>query len=231
MAYAIDTTGGERHRMLVRDLASAEDLSDQVEDVYYGLAWANDGATVFYTRPDDAMRPHQLWRHTVGTEPDADVCLYEEEDERFYVGVSKTKDDDFVVLELESKVTTETRVLSADDPGGELRIVEPRRQGVEYAVEHHDGRFLIVTNADAENFRLVEAPVERPGREAWRDVVAHRPDVRLEDVDVFAEHLVLYERSEATRRIRVMGVRDGGSHTVARNRTAWSLTSTIVTRA
>src|SRR5437868_4094646 len=90
MAYAIDTTGGERHRMLVRDLASAEDLSDQVEDVYYGLAWANDGATVFYTRPDDAMRPHQLWRHTVGTGPDADVCVHQEDDERFYVGVSKT---------------------------------------------------------------------------------------------------------------------------------------------
>ncbi|TMM19679.1 MAG: S9 family peptidase [Actinobacteria bacterium] len=215
MAYAIDTTGGERHRMLVRDLASAEDLSDQVEDVYYGLAWANDGATVFYTRPDDAMRPHQLWRHTVGTGPDADVCVHQEDDERFYVGVSKTKDDAFVVLELESKVTSEARVLSGDHPDGELRVVEPRRQGVEYAVEHHDGRFLIVTNADAENFRLVEAPVERPGREAWRDVVAHRPDVRLEDVDVFAEHLVLYERSEATRRIRVMGVRDGGSHTVA----------------
>jgi oligopeptidase B len=120
-----------------------------------------------------------------------------------------------VVLELESKVTSEARVLSGDDPRGELRIIEPRRQGVEYAVEHHDGRFLIVTNADAENFRLVEASVERPGRDGWRDVIAHRPDVRLEDIDVFAEHLVVYERSEASRRIRVISLRDGGSHTVS----------------
>jgi oligopeptidase B len=149
MAFAIDTTGGERHRLRVRDLTTGMDLPDEVEDVYYGLAWANDGATLFYTRPDDAMRPHQLWRHMVGTEPDTDVCLHEEDDERFYVGVSKTKDDAFVVLELESKVTSEARVLSGDEPGGELRIIEPRQQGVEYAVEHHEGRFLIVTNADA----------------------------------------------------------------------------------
>jgi oligopeptidase B len=215
MAFAVDTTGGERHLLRVRDLSTGTDLPDQVEDVYYGLAWANDGATLFYTRPDDAMRPYQLWRHAVGTAPEADVCVHEERDERFYVGVSKTKDDAFVVLELESKVTSEARVLSGDDAKGDFRVVEPRRQGVEYAVEHRDGRFLIVTNADAENFRLVEAPVERPTRDAWRDVIAHRPDVRLEDIEVFGEHLVVYERAEASRRIRVTSLRDGGSHTVA----------------
>jgi oligopeptidase B len=224
MAFAVDTTGGERHRLRVRDLTTGTDLPDQVEDVYYGLAWANDGATLFYTRPDDAMRPHQLWRHAVGTAPEADVVVHEEPDERFYVGVSKTKDDAFVVLELESKVTSESRVLSGDDPDGDFRVIEPRRQGVEYTVEHHGGRFLIVTNADAENFRLVEAPVERPGRDAWRDVIAHRPDVRLEDIDVFAEHLVVYERAEANRQIRVTGLRDGESHTVSQPEsvsTAW----------
>jgi oligopeptidase B len=224
MAFAVDTTGGERHRIRVRDLSTGTDLPDEVEDVYYGLAWANDGTILFYTRPDDAMRPHQLWRHAVGTAAEADVCVYEEPDERFYVGVSKTKDDAFVVLELESKVTSEARVLSGDDPDGDFRMIEPRRQGVEYTVEHHGGRFLLVTNADAENFRLVEAPVERPGRDAWRDVVAHRPDVRLEDIDVFAEHLVLYERADATRRIRVTRLRDGASHTVSQPEsvsTAW----------
>ncbi|HEY1636642.1 MAG TPA: S9 family peptidase [Acidimicrobiales bacterium] len=215
MAFAVDTTGGERHLLRFRDLSTGTDLPDQVEDVYYGLAWANDGATLFYTRPDDAMRPYQLWRHAVGTAPEADVCVHEERDERFYVGVSKTKDDAFFVLELESKVTSEARVLSGDDPDADFRVIEPRRQGVEYAVEHRDGRFLIVTNADAENFRLVEAPVDRPTRDAWRDVIAHRPDVRLEDIDVFAEHLVVYERAEASRRIRVTSLRDGGSHTVA----------------
>jgi oligopeptidase B len=223
-AYAVDTTGGERHRLRVRDLSTGQDLLDQVEDVYYGLAWANDSATLFYTRPDDAMRPHQLWRHSVGTRPETDVCVHQEDDERFYVGVSKTKDDAFVVLELESKVTSEARVLRADDPGEDLRIVEPRRQGVEYALEHHDGRFLIVTNADAENFRLVEAPVERPGRESWHDVVPHRDDVRLEGIDAFADHLVVYERSEAIQRIRVISLRDGGSHTVIQPETvsaAW----------
>jgi oligopeptidase B len=115
-------------------------------------------------------------------------------------------------------------VLGGDDPEGDFRVVEPRRQGVEYAVEHRDGRLLIVTNADAENFRLVETPVQRPGRASWRDVIGHRDDVRLDDIDVFAEHLVVYERSEANRRIRVMSWRDGSFHTISQPEsvsTAW----------
>lgn len=226
LAYATDTTGAERYTLRFRDLDSgaATDLGDVVPDVYYGLAWASDDATVFYTRPDGAMRPHQLWRHQLGTAPEEDVCVHEEPDERFYVGVSRTKDGCFILLHIESKVTTEIRVLPADRPDGEFRVLEGRRPGVEYDVAHLGDDFFLVTNDEAENFRLVAAPDDDPGRSYWRDVVAHRADVKLDGIEVFAHHVALFERAEASTRIRVLRLEDGEIHTVEQPEpvsTAW----------
>jgi oligopeptidase B len=204
LAFSVDTSGGERYTLRIRDLESGRDLPDEIPDTYYGLAWSSDSQTVFYTRPDDAMRPHQLWRHLLGTDPAEDVCVYEEPDERFFLGVHRTRSGAFVVLELESMITSEVRVLAADDPEGEFRIVEPRRQGVEYSLDHRGDRFYLVTNDEAPNFRLLETPDDSPGREHWRELVAHRKDVRLLGVDAFAGHLALYERADALRRIRVV---------------------------
>jgi oligopeptidase B len=204
LAYSTDVTGAERYTLRVRDLDSGRDLADEIPNTYYGLAWSSDSRTLFYVRPDEIMRPFQLWRHVVGTDPAEDVCLYEESDERFYASVFRTRSGAFVVLSLESMVTSEVRVLDASQPEGELRIVEPRRQGIEYALDHRGERFVIVTNDEAPNFRLLEAPVDTPGREHWRELVPHREDVRLLGVDAFADYLALYERADALRRIRVV---------------------------
>ncbi|MGH9062531.1 MAG: S9 family peptidase, partial [Acidimicrobiales bacterium] len=214
LAYSTDTTGGERYTLRFRDVTTGVDLEDTISDTYYGLAWASDSATVFYTRPDEAMRPHQLWRHRLGTAATDDVLVYTEDDERFWVGVGRTKDDAFVVLDLGSKVTSEVRVLRADEPGGTWRTIEPRRQGVEYGVEHRGSQFLIVTNDGAENFRLVHAPEAAPGRSHWEEAIPHDPAVRLQGIDVFEAHLVLYERSGGYRRIRVADL-DGDGLPVA----------------
>jgi oligopeptidase B len=204
LAYSNDVTGAERYILRIRDLDSGRDLPDEIPNTYYGLAWSSDSRTVFYTRPDDAMRPHQLWRHELGTHPADDVCVYEEPDERFFLSVHRTRSGAFIVLQLESMITSEARVLAAHDPTGEFRVVEPRRQGIEYALDHRGDRFVIVTNDEAPNFRLVEAPVDSPGRENWRELVPHREDVRLLGVDAFAGHLALHEQAEALRRIRVV---------------------------
>ena len=215
LLYGTDANGSERYTLRVRDLATGDDLADEVPDTYYGVAWAGDNATVFYTRVDDAMRPFQLWRHVVGTAAAEDVLVFQEDDERFFVGVGLTKSERFVVLSSESKVTSEVRVLPADDPLGEFRVVEPRHQGVEYHLEHHGDRFLVVTNADgAENFKLVEAPVDDPGRRNWTEVVAHREDVKLDGIDVFAGHVALFERTEGLRRIAVLRLADGDMHVI-----------------
>ena len=215
LAYATDTDGSERYTLRLRELATGADLADVVGDTYYGLAWAGAGRFVFYTRVDQAMRPHQLWRHEVGAPASEDTLVYQEDDERFFLGVHLTKSEQYVLVTLESKVTTEVRYLAADDPGGELRLIEPRRQGVEYQVDHHGDRFLIVTNADgAENFKLVEAPVASPGRASWVDVVAHRADVKLDGIEVFDDHLVAFEKAEGLRRLAVRRLADGETHVV-----------------
>ena len=215
VAYAVDTNGSERYTLRFLDLDTHEHPPDEVPGTYYGLAWAADDATVFYTKVDDSMRPYQLWRHVVGTPATDDVLAFQEDDERFFLGIDLTKSERYLVLSLHSKVTTEARVLEADDPTGTFRVVQPREQGVEYHVDHHGDRFLIVTNADgAENFKLVEAPVEDPGRERWAEVVPHRPDVKLDGIEVFAGHAVLFERAEGTRRLSVRRLSDGDTHVV-----------------
>jgi oligopeptidase B len=204
LAYSTDVTGAERYVIRIRDLDSGRDLPDEIPNTYYGLAWSNDSRTVFYTRPDDAMRPYQLWRHELGTDPANDVCVYEESDDRFFVSVHRTRSGAFLVLQLDSMITSEAHVLAADDPTGAFRVVEPRRQGIEYGLDHRGGSFLVVTNDGAPNFRLLEAPTDSPGCENWRELVPHREDVRLLGVDAFAGQLALHEQAAAVRRIRVV---------------------------
>jgi oligopeptidase B len=206
MSYAVDATGDERFTLRVRDLNSGLDLPDEIEGTSYGVAWANDDETVFYTRPDAANRAYQLWRHRLGTPESADALVHEEPDERFHLGVQRTKDGAFILLELHSKITSEVHVVPADAPQSAPRVVEARQEGIEYQVDHHGDRFLLLTNDSAENFRVVATPVSDPGRHRWSEVIGHRHDVRLEGIDVFARHLVSYERVDGNPRIRVIPV-------------------------
>jgi oligopeptidase B len=214
LGYSTDFDGDEVFTIRVRDLATGEDLPDEITGAHYGATWALDGATLFYTVLNDAKRPWRVYRHQLGTGQDDDVLVFEEPDEAFYVGIERTRDDRFLVISLDSKITSEAWVLEADDPTGAFRVVEPRRPGIEYGLDHHGEHFLIVTNDEAENFKLVEAPVTDPGRASWRDVVAHRDDVKLDGVDAFARHLVLYERADAVSRISVLDLDTGETHLV-----------------
>jgi len=222
LVYSTDTTGGERYTMRFRDLTTGLDTEESIDDTSYGSAWANDNATVFYVRVDEAMRPFQLWRHRLGTDPATDVLVIEEPDDHFYLGVGRTKDDRFVLCGLDSKVTSEVRVLDADRPEGEFRVIEPRRQGIEYGVDHDRGdpdtgraaRFLIVTNDGAEDFRLMEAPEDTPGRGHWTEVLPAREGVRLDAVDPFDRYLAVYEREDGGTRMRVIEHATGASTAV-----------------
>ena len=215
LAFSTDTTGAERYTMRVKDLTTAALLDDVVEDTYYGVGWSADDRHLFYVRPDRAMRPYQLWRHRLGEPAGEDVLVFQEDDDRFYVSVRQSKSERYLFLSLHSKVTSEVWFLETGDPLGRFRLLAAREQDVEYEVEDHGERFFIVTNADgAENFKLVEAPTASPGREHWRDVVGHRPDVKLDGIEVFARHLVLFERAEGLSRLRVRRLSDGAEHVV-----------------
>ena len=215
LAWSSDRAGAEVYELRFRDLATGADLPDVVPGTYYGSAWAADNRTYFYVKPDEAMRPYQLWRHILGTPADDDVLVFQEDDERFYLGVGVTKDERFLILHLGSKVTDEIWYLDATDPTAPFRVVQPREQEIEYTLEHHGDRFFIVTNADgAEDFKLVETPDTSPGREHWKDLVPHRPGVTLSGIDVFSDHIVLFERADGVRRIRVRRLSDGDDHVI-----------------
>jgi oligopeptidase B len=210
LAYATDTTGDEHFTLRVRDLDTGEELGVAIEGTSYGVAWANDDNTVFYTRPDAANRPYQLWRHDVAGDQAEDTLVLEEPDERFHLGVGRTKDGRYVVAEMHSRVTSEVQVIPADRPDALPRIVEPRAQGIEYGLEHHGGTFLLLTNDGAENFRVVATPADAPSKSTWTEIIPHRPDVRLEGLDVFEGHVISYERREGMPRIRVVPLPEDG---------------------
>jgi oligopeptidase B len=216
VAFTTDTEGNEEYRLEVRDIDSGEMLDpgpghDAIDELSYGLVWANDNRTLFYVRMDAARRPHQVVRHELGADPADDVVVFEETDERFWIGVGTTRSEKFIVIGSESKTTSEYWTIDADSPTGAPTVVAPRRDGVEYRISHHDDDFFIVTNLDAVDFRLMRAPVSDPGWDTWTEAIAHRPGTRLEDIDVFKNHLVVSERFDAVPRIRVHSyASDGG---------------------
>ncbi|MBN1944516.1 MAG: S9 family peptidase [Bradymonadales bacterium] len=146
LAYGVDTTGSELYTAVFKELESGQELEQTIENVSYSLVWANDNRTVFYTVQDDTYRPYQLYRYVVGADPDTAELVYQEDDNRFYLEVEKTRSEGYIIMSMASSATTEAWVLPADDPAGTFQLVEPRVAGIEYYVEHHSDRFYIVTN-------------------------------------------------------------------------------------
>ncbi len=204
LAYATDLSGGELLDIRVRDLSSAQDLSDVIEGAHHGLCFSADGGDLFYTRPDEAMRPHQIWRHRIGTPEGDDALVWHESDERFFLSVAPTKDHRFVVLSADSSATSELRLVPSDDPGAEPFVVAERLEGIMYSLEHHAGRLLVLSNEDAVNFALYEVPLEDARRERWKVLLAQRDDVRLDDLDVIDGYALVGERHDATSSLRVI---------------------------
>jgi oligopeptidase B len=202
LAWSQDTTGGETYTMRVRDLATGTDLPDVLEGTYYGTAWSEDAHWLFYTRPDHTMRPWQVWRHRLGTSQADDVLVWQEDDERFFLSAELTRSEAWVVLASGSATTTEVRVVPAADPGAAPRMVRAREAGVEYALDHWGDRFVVLTNLDAEDFRVCIAPLDAPG--SWTDLVAHQPGRRVTQVEAFDAHLALHEWADAVSRVRVL---------------------------
>ncbi len=216
LAYSLDVEGTEVYTVYIKDLTNAvlypEAIGNTFSSVYYhtGVEWANDSRTIFYLTLDVAQRPDCLWRHTIGTDPSQDKLVLQETDEAYFLFITKTRDDAYILTHHHATRAIEMRFLSADQPDGELKILSPRRDGVEYHATRHEGIFYIVTNHEAINFRLMQAGVERSSIEYWQEVVPHREDVLLDYVDAFKNFLVLYERKNGLRQIRIISTRTPG---------------------
>ncbi len=202
LLWGADREGDERFDLVLRPLDGQAGLDEVIPGVTYGSAWATDNETFFYLRADDANRPHEVWRHRIGTDPADDVRVFHEPDERFFCSVGRDKDDTFVHIGVSSAVTDETWLVPAAEPTAEPRRFAERRQGVEYSIGHFDGRFLVLTNdRGATNFRLCEAPLDATGPDDWTELIAERPDVMLTGFDVFRTHLALFERADGVTRV------------------------------
>ncbi len=209
LIWGVDLTGDERMTLRITDLATGTELDDVLTDLAAGSAFCTDNRTFYYLRPDDQNRPHEVWRHRIGTDPTTDELVFSESDDRFHLGVGRDRDDAYVHIGCSSAVTDEVHLLDAADPGASPFVVAPRVQDVEYSVAHHDGRLVILTNLGAPTFRVVTADPAAPGADGWTDLVAADPEVTINDVDVFDTHLVLYERADGVTRMRVRWFDDG----------------------
>ncbi|WP_164519547.1 prolyl oligopeptidase family serine peptidase [Nocardioides ferulae] len=229
LAYSVDTVGEEVYRLRFRDLASGRDLGEEIPRSYYGGAWSADSRWFFYTVHDEAYRPHQVWRHRIGSSPADDVLVLTEPDESFELHLRASRSGEAVIVLSESRSTSETWVLDAGDPERQAWSVGGRRHGVVYRAEHvrgaasgDPGHLLVVTNDDAEEFRLVRAPVPTSGHQdagSWTTVRPEDPAERVERVDAFAGHVVLSVRTEAEHRLRLLPLDDlAGPGIVVRSR-------------
>jgi oligopeptidase B len=233
LAYSTDFAGSERYTLRIKNLVTGETLPDEIPETHYGCAWSKDGSALFYVTADAAWRPHRVWRHLVGTPAADDVIVLEESDERYWVGVGLTRSERYLRIVASSKLTSEVWLLDATEPTAQPRAVLPRRQGVEYSVEHQAGpgepgdagRLLILHNDGAFNFELSAVPVPAggplpAGTEPLVDpagltpVIKHRDDTRLLNVDAFAGHLVVHFRRDGLTGLRIIGA-DGGEREIS----------------
>lgn len=212
VAYSVDTVGDEVYALRFRDLQTGEDLPEEVPRTYYGGAWSADSSVFFYVVHDAAYRPYQVWRHRVGADPASDVLVLQEDDERFEVTVGASRSGSLGVIEVFGRDTNEAHLLDLHRPEQPPRLVDPRREGIEYRVTHAPGPegddLLVVTNDTATEFRLCRAPLATPGRAHWSEVIAENPRERLVGADVFARHVVLSLRRGGSPLLRVLR-RDG----------------------
>ncbi len=229
LAWSADDAGSEFNKIHLRDLAAGKDLADLIPDSTGAVLWTADSRGFFYVRLDSEHRPSRVFFHRIGAPVESDRLIYEEPDKGFFVSIERLQAGVYGAISCGDHETSETRLVELANPAAPLRLVEPRQKGVRYSVEHHPSlegkRVLIIqTNADdAEDFKIVLAPLEAPGREHWRDLIAHRPGTLLLDVVVFRDWLVRLERAEGLPRIVVRRLSDHDEHGIAFDEEAYSL--------
>ncbi|AXT19922.1 S9 family peptidase [Flavobacteriaceae bacterium AU392] len=205
VTYGIDTVSRRQYTLHVKNLVTGEVYSDTIKNTTGSATWANDNKTIFYTlKNEQTLRSEKVFKHRIGEDSANDTLIYTEEDETFGVTVYKTKSKKYLVITSYSTLTTESQILDADTPNNAFRIFQPRIRGLEYSISHYEDSFFIVTNADkATNFKLMKTDEVETSKSNWKEVIAHRDNVLIEDVDIFKDFLVISERSNGLNKIRI----------------------------
>jgi oligopeptidase B len=206
VSFGIDTVSRRQYTIKIKDLLSGEIYPDEIKNTTGGSTWANDNKTLFYTSKDEkTLRAGKIYSHQLKSNSKADKLIYEELDDTFGTTVFKSKSKKYLVIASYSTLTTEYQILDADHPNDTFKIFQPRVRGVEYSIHHYNGDFYVLTNANgATNFKLMKTPETATEIENWQEVITHRDEVLLEEIDIFKDFLVVSERNNGLNKIRIM---------------------------
>ncbi len=223
LCYSEDIVSRRIYNASFRVIASGEMLQDKLVGLSGSPLWSADNKTVFYSKKDPVtLRDFQIWRHKLGTEQSADVLVFEEKDEEFSCGVSRTKSKKYLVIGSTQTLSSEYRVLDANTPNGTFRVIQPRERDHEYHVDHFENKFYVTTNWKAKNFRLMETAENATTKENWKEVIAHRDDVLLEGIEIFRDFLVVDERKNGLTQIRVINWKNNSEYYLEFNDPAYA---------
>jgi len=215
LAYGVDTVSRRQYTIYIKNLETGELLNDSIFPTSGNSVWGNDNLTLFYTATNPkTLLSEEIKRHTIGETSDNDVVVYKEEDNSNYIGVGKTKSDKYIIIASSATVSSEYSILDADFPQGEFQVFQPRIKDVIYDIDHQNDKFLIVTNQNALNFKLMQTPVSKTGIENWEEVIPGSDDVLIEGIEVFEKFLVVTERKNGLLQLRIRNDAAGIEHYV-----------------
>jgi oligopeptidase B len=205
VAFGVDTVSRREYTIQIKNLKTGEILSDKIEKTTGNSTWASDNKTLYYSRKDEVtLRADKIFKHQIATDIEADELVYFEKDDTFNTFIYKEKSRKYLVIGSESTLTSEYRILEADNPNGTFRIFQQRMRGVEYSISHYNTHFYIMTNLDdAYNFKLMQCPENQTDVEHWKELIAHKNDVLLEGIDIFKDYLVVSERSNGLSKLKI----------------------------
>ena len=230
LAFNEDTLSRRIYTVRFKNLETGEFLPDRLENADGDGAWANDNKTFFYTTKNKvSLLSEKIVRHELGTSTKEDQVVYHEKDPSFYIGVYKSKSDDYIIIYNASTLVSDYHILDADEPTGNFQQFTPREGKHEYQIAHFEDKFYIVTNWEAENFRLMETSIDATSKENWSEVIGHRPEVLLEEIEVFKNHLVITERSNALTHLKVIDQRTKVEHYLEFDEPAYVVFSSVNT--
>jgi oligopeptidase B len=212
LAYSIDTVSRRKYDIHFKNILTGKTIDNIIPNTTGNVVWANDNKTVYYEVKDNTLRSYQIYKHVIGNPINSDTLIYEETDSTFDVEVYKTKSDKFIVISSESTLSTECRIVDANNPDGEFRIFQARLPEMEYSIDHQNERFLILTNNDAVNFRLMEVGEKNTGIKNWKEIIPARDETMLEEVDVFSNFFVLTERKDGLPKFRIFNTNNNSDY-------------------
>ncbi len=208
VAYSTDTDGSESYTLYIKEIQTSQILTDIIPNTSDSLEWSNDSEMFFYTVLDATKRPYQAYRHRINGDYKSDIMVYQENDGAYFLNISKTKSKSYLLFKSASNISSETRYISANKPNGVLNLVIPRKYGVDYSVESRDNKLYILTNDNAPNYKLVIAPFKNPSEKNWREIIPQWETVKMDDIQVFKNFIVISEREDATKKVLVINMKN-----------------------